>query len=200
MHNIKPSIKLLNKVRITFVIGLCGAFINLPAFEADISHTVISSEVKLLDTLLVNQHGENVRFYTDTVKDKIVVINFIFTDCKMVCPLLGYNFGQLQRLLSDKVGKEIFLISVSVDPVADTPEKLKRWAAQFGHETGWTLLTGDKTQIDVVLKAMESFTADKIDHTSLILMGNDSNGEWKRLDGSSPAKILASELADWLKK
>ncbi len=204
----KGFISRLNSPRVVFIALLTFVSSNLQATEFEKAATLINAQMQLPDTTLVNQRGENVDFYIDIVKDKVVVINFVFTQCKMVCPLLGYNFGRLQKLLGDKAGKEVFLISISVDPVADTPEKLQEWASQFvdkelvdeelsNNENTWTLLTGEKTQVDGVLKALESFSADKVDHTSLVLMGSDSRVEWKRIDGKAYDELILDVLKVW---
>lgn len=152
----------------------------------------------LPNVIVQNQHDESLHFYDDAVKDKVVVINFVFTRCTMVCPMLGYTFGQLQKKLGERAGEDVFLISVSVDPHNDTPQKLKAWSAQFGTDQGWLQLTGDKANVDTVLKSLQSFSADKVDHTSLILMGNDQTGEWKYVDGTASATTLVAELEPWL--
>src|SRR5262245_16934674 len=83
------------------------------------------------DVALVNQHGERVHFYRDLVKGRVVAINFIFTTCSTVCPLLGVQFSTLRELMGDRVGQDVTLISLSVDPVVDTPQRLKAWGARL---------------------------------------------------------------------
>ncbi len=156
------------------------------------------SNLKIPDADLLTQEGHSVRFYSDMVRGKTVVINFIYTNCAVTCPILGLNFVDLTERLGERAGKDVFLISVSVDPVADTPAKLKAWGEKIGVGKGWTLLTGDKREVDQVLKSLEVYVADKQDHTSFILMGNETRGEWKRLNGLAPAEVLETELRGWL--
>ena len=156
------------------------------------------SEFIIPDVKLFNQHGEEVNFYSDLIKNKIVAINFIFTRCGMTCPLLGYKFGRLQKSLGERVGSEVYLISVSIDPVNDTPEKLKAWSEPFNKGEGWTQVTGSKQNVDYLLKALEAFAPDTEDHSTMVLMGDESQGEWKRLDGLSSAETLKTALSDWL--
>ena len=138
-------------------------------------------EMSIPDVELVNQDGERVRFYSDLVKDKVVAINFIFTTCTTICPPMGANFAHLQKLMGDRVGKDVALISVSVDAVVDTPKRLKAWGEKFGAGPGWTLLTGSKQNVDGLLKGLKIFTPDKIDHSPFILIGNETEGEWQRV-------------------
>jgi len=157
-----------------------------------------AAEPALPDILLTTQEGTEVRFYSDLIQDKVVAINFIFTSCRMICPILGANFKAVQDLLPGQMGKDIHLISISIDPITDTPARLMAWSQQLGAAPGWTLLTGAKENIDTILKALEVFTADKIDHSSLVLLVNDRTKQWQRVDGLSSAAIISSELKQLL--
>ncbi len=94
------------------------------------------------DVLLKDQSGKKVRFYTDLLKGKSFVLGFFFTDCTYVCPRQGALFSALQKQLGERLGKETFIISVTVNPQRDTVERLKVWGAWFGRKSGWTLVTG----------------------------------------------------------
>lgn len=109
------------------------------------------------DVEVLDQEGRKQKFYTDLVKNKIVVINFVFTTCKSMCPLLGANFSKLQAALGERLNKEVFLISVSTDPETDSPEKLKAWGEKYKAKDGWTLVTGNKEQLTLLLQV---FTGD----------------------------------------
>lgn len=146
------------------------------------------------DVPLLNQDGEQVRFYSDLVKDKVVAINFIFTTCTTICPPMGANFASLQRLLEGRGGNDIHLISVSVDPAVDTPRRLKTWAAKFGAVPGWTLVTGPKRDVDRLLKALRVFTPDKSDHSPTVLVGDEARGEWTRVWGLAPPREMADVI------
>ncbi|HEX4962272.1 MAG TPA: SCO family protein [Thermoanaerobaculia bacterium] len=144
------------------------------------------------DVALVDQNGKPVRFYTDLVKGRVVVMNFVFTTCTTICPPMGANFAKLQKLLA---GKDVRLISVSVDPATDTPERLKAWAQKFGAGPGWTLVTGNKDEVIRLLKALGVYTAGVADHSPLVLVGNDPGHRWTRAYGLAPPVRLA-ELID----
>lgn len=143
------------------------------------------------DVTVFDQDGRQLRFYTDLVKNKVVVINFIFTTCTTICPPLAATFARVQTLAGDRSGRDFHLISISVDPVTDTPERLKAWAAKFKARPGWTLVTGAKTDIDNLLRALGTYTAAKEDHTPMTIVANDAKGVWTRAYGlAAPAKLL----------
>ncbi len=103
------------------------------------------------DAAMIDHRGRPVRFYTDLVKGRVVAINFMFTRCQTICPALGINFGQLQSLLD---GQPVQLISVSLDPWNDRPAQLAEWAKRYGAGPNWTLVTGEKPEVDALLKAL----------------------------------------------
>ncbi len=150
------------------------------------------------DSVLLDQDGREVRFYTDLVKGRVVAMNFIFTTCTTICPPMGANFGKLQKLMGERVGQDFEMISVSVDPAVDTPPRLRKWAEKFGRSSGWTLVTGSKPEVDRLLKALKVFTPDKSDHSPIVLLGDDARGEWTRAYGLAPAAKLAEMVGQLL--
>src|SRR5687767_2097048 len=98
------------------------------------------SVLSIPDIAVIDQNGKAVRFHRDLVQGKLVAMNFIFTSCTTVCTPMGANFAALQKLLGDRT--DVALISVSIDPVNDTPARLKAWSARFQARPGWTLVTG----------------------------------------------------------
>jgi len=155
-----------------------------------------ATKLEIPDIELVDQDGRPVRFYSDLVADRVVAMNFVFTTCTTVCAPMGAIFGKLQDEIGEDLGREVHLISVSVDPVTDTPQRLKAWSQRFGARSGWTLVTGPKTEIDHLLKALEVFTPDFTDHSPTVLVGNDRTGTWQRAYGLAPVTKLAELLAE----
>lgn len=152
---------------------------------------VSSSDVAAADPDLVDQDGQRVRFRRDLVAGNIVAVNFIFTSCKGICPPLGANFAKLQQQLGNQVGSGVRLISVSVDPQVDTPERLLAWRTSFRGGPGWTLLTGEKQDVDRLLKDLGVFAADKTNHSPFILVGDGRVGKWTRVHGlTAPEKLV----------
>jgi protein SCO1 len=145
------------------------------------------------DVSLVDQDGKPVRFYTDLVKGRVVAVNFVFTTCTTICPPMGATFAKLEKLVA---GKDVHLISVSIDPANDTPERLKAWSRKFGAGPGWTLVTGNRDEVTHLLKTLGVYTAGATDHSPLVLLGNDRAHRWTRAYGlAAPAK-LAELLED----
>jgi len=164
-----------------------------PSQQAPAGPTVISARkpMTIPDTPMVDHTGRSVQFYTDLVKGRVVVIDFIFTRCQTICPTLSTIFTQLQPLVSDR---PVQLISISVDPVNDKPAQLAEWARRYGAGPNWTLVTGDKPDVDNLLKALGAFTADKYSHTPLIMIGDDRTGTWRRLSGITPAEQIKDAI------
>jgi protein SCO1/2 len=146
--------------------------------------------ISIPDVQVVDQHGRRLHFYSDLVKGKVIAINFIFTTCTTICPPLGATFSMVQRMMGDRLGKQVHLISISVDPLTDTPDRLKRWGEKFNARPGWSLITGDKAEIDKLLSALGGFVARKEDHSPTVLIGNEAAGTWTRAYGLAPASKL----------
>jgi protein SCO1/2 len=144
------------------------------------------SDVKLLD-----QDGRAVRFYTDMLKGKTVVINAFFTTCTSVCPPMSRNLEKMQAALGDRLGRDVFIVSISVDPLTDTPPRLKQYAQRFHAKPGWIFLTGQKENVDWALYKLGQYVEDKNDHTTIMIVGNEATGLWKKVFGlAKPDELL----------
>jgi protein SCO1/2 len=139
--------------------------------------------IKLPDTVLTDQHGRSARFKSQTVADRLVLVTFIYTTCTTVCPPLSALFADLQQRLGERVGSEVSLISITVDPLRDTPLRLKAYAAQYNAGPGWSFLGGSKQAVDEVLTAFDVYTPNFADHPSVVLVGDPRTGEWTRFFG-----------------
>ncbi|HEX2271548.1 MAG TPA: SCO family protein [Pyrinomonadaceae bacterium] len=149
------------------------------------------SSISIPDVEVVDQDGRRVKFYSDLVKGKVVAINFIFTTCTTICPPLGATFARVQKELATRPASKANFISISVDPVTDTPERLKAWRDKFNAAGEWTLITGDKTKIDELLRALASSTARPEDHSPILIIGNEAMGQWTRTYGlAKPGQII----------
>ena len=152
------------------------------------------------DTVLINQDGQRLRFYTDLMKNKTVIIDSFFASCKASCLPLNRNLEQIQKALGDRLGKDVYILSISVDPTVDRPPALKAYAKKFNARPGWYFLTGDKANVELVLKKLGQFAEDKNDHTNIFLIGNDRTGLWKKALGLAKSeeliKIVESVLND----
>ncbi|MEE8350346.1 MAG: SCO family protein [Acidobacteriota bacterium] len=167
---------------------------------APVGEPAVVDQLSVPDVVLISQDGKKVRFYSDLVRGKVVVINTIFTTCTTICPPMGANFSKLQRLLGDRLGRDVELISISVDPAVDTPQRLKAWAGKFHRGPGWTLLTGPKRTVDDLLKVLKVFTVDKEDHSPIVLVGNSDRGEWTRAHALVSADKLANLIDNMMEE
>lgn len=167
-----------------------------PAISSDPSSSMSSDRIPDLEVF--DQNGRRLKFRSDLIKDKTVAINFIFTTCTAICPPLTATFRRVQQeAIAQKI--PVQLISISVDPTTDTPERLHEFASKFKAEPGWTFVTGDKAAIDSILKALGTAVAVKTDHTPMVLIGNEKKDYWTRMYGlSSPTNLvkLISEAAN----
>ena len=167
--------------------------------EEDANHFSMGNMEKVPNVELVNQYGEDVRF-RDLIKGKVVALNFIFTTCKTICPPMGVNFVQLKSMMAERVeSSELVMLTISIDPVTDTPERLLAWSENFDAGTGWTLLTGKKNNIDGLLKKLEVFTALKDEHAPIVLLGTEGESNWVRANGLADPQELANTLNGFFK-
>ena len=155
-----------------------------------------AAEKYFTDVELINQDGEKVRFYSDVLKNKIVVINTFFTTCTSICPPMNRNFEKIQEALGDRLGKNVFLVSITVDPVTDTPTRLKEYGRRFHARPGWMFLTGKKENLDWALYKLGQYVEAKDDHTSIFIIGNEPKGLWKKAFGLAKTDELIKIVED----
>jgi len=152
------------------------------------------------DVALVNQNGETLRFYSDLLKGKVVVINVFFTSCHGACPPMILNMQKIQDQLGDRLGKEAHLISITVDPAIDTPAQLKEYARKFNAKPGWHFITGKKQDVEFALAKLGQAVKEREDHTNIFIIGNETTGLWKKAFGLAKPedllKVVASVVAD----
>ena len=153
-----------------------------------------AAQIFFSDRPLVTQHGERVRFYTDVLRGKTVLIHFIFTQCTDSCPTQTARVAAVQSLLSDAASRGIAFVSISVDPEHDTPHALDEYASRFGARPGWTFLTGNKTDVDDVLRRVGQLAPTREAHTTLFLLGNVKSGRWIKLHPDSDPADIAGQL------
>jgi protein SCO1/2 len=142
------------------------------------------------DVTLVNQYGEPMRLYSDLLQGKVVLINTVFTACTGMCPMLSSTVEKVQAHVGDRVGQDVHLISISVDPENDTPEKMAELAERFHAQRGWYFLTGDPENVAMALRKLGQFTEDPESHQGVMIMGNETTGLWKKAFGLAGAEEL----------
>ncbi|MBI4289840.1 MAG: SCO family protein [Betaproteobacteria bacterium] len=137
--------------------------------------------------ILYTQHGQPVRFYDDLVKDKTVIINLMFTGCGETCPANTAELAKINDLLGQRMGRDIIMVSLSIDPVADSPARLKQYWESFGAKPGWLFLTGKPGEVDRLRREIGAYDldpqidADPTQHAGFITVGNDRTNRWTAL-------------------
>jgi cytochrome oxidase Cu insertion factor (SCO1/SenC/PrrC family) len=144
--------------------------------------------------LLRTQDDKPVHFFDDLLRGKTVMINFMLTNCQNTCPTVTANLAQVQKLLGDRVGRSINMVSLSVDPGRDQPEQLREFAANFGAGPGWYFLTGEPPEIEPLLRRLAAYTTDPIDHNTVLILGNVETGEWTKMFAMSEPSDIAHAL------
>lgn len=149
---------------------------------------------------LITQDNEKVHFYTDLVKDRRVVIQFMFARCKDVCPVITHHLVEVQRLLKGRVGRDIFFYSITLSPEEDTPRDLKAFAKVHGVGPGWTFLTGKPADILLLRKSLGFFyddpkeDADRNNHSGMLVVGTEPLMRWAMCQGGADPKWIATVI------
>lgn len=146
------------------------------------------------DLKLVTHEGREVRFYSDLLKDKVVLIHFFYVNCKTTAARQSKVLSDLQPLLGERLGKDIFLVSITVDPSVDTPEKVRDYARAFAPRQGWTFLAGKKENVDWINYRLGNYTPNPESHAAFFLLGNLRTGHWLKNQPETKAKALADQL------
>ena len=135
------------------------------------------------DVMLTTHEGRDVRFYQDLMKGKVMLINFMYSTCTD-CPTYTANLARVQRLFGDRVGHDVFMYSISLDPEQDTPQVLRDYAKTYSVQQGWTFLTGSMADITTLRRRLglrdpdPTVDADKAQHIGVVLYGNERLDRW----------------------
>jgi protein SCO1/2 len=166
----------------------------------DISPRELTQRRHLPNVELITQDGKKVRFYDDLVKDKRVVIQFMFARCKDVCPMITHHLVEVQRKLNDRVGRDIFFYSITLSPEEDSPRDLRAFAKKHGVGPGWTFLTGKPDDILLLRKSLGFFynnpkeDADRNNHSGMILVGTEPLTRWAMCQGGANPDWIATVI------
>jgi protein SCO1 len=142
---------------------------------------------------VVTQDGKTLHFYDDVIKGKTVVVSFIYTSCPDICPLTTARMAMVKDELGTAMGRDVFFVSITVDPETDTPERMKAFADAFNTGPGWLFLTGKPSNIFAIVAKFGNTSTVKSEHRNEIILGNDLNGDWQR---DSPLGDIASVVAN----
>ena len=147
------------------------------------------------DTKLKTQADKTVRFYSDAMKGKVVLLNFVFTQCGDACPLITAKLVQVKKELGELFGTEVRFVSLSIDPQHDRPQDLAKFASKFeAVHPEWLFLTGEPANVEAVVKKLGAWTEDIESHSTAIIIGSPQQGKWKKVRPDAPPKVIAEEL------
>ena len=145
---------------------------------------------------LTTHEGRSVRFYDDLVKGRVVAINFMFTSCHENCPVATANLVAVQKDLGERMGRDVTMLSISLDADHDTPEMLRGYVKEFGVRSGWYFLTGRRSDIEMLRRKLGAYEldpvldADPTQHAGIVILGNEPQGHWRAISAlSRPVRI-----------
>src|SRR6185503_17850920 len=147
--------------------------------------------------VLVQTHeGARLRFYDELIRGKVALINFMFATCTNQCPLATANLVKVQDALGDRVGRDIVMVSVTVDAYTDTPGTLNRYAQRYGIKPGWHLITGRQQDLDLIRRRLGVLDAavDKTQHTGILVFGNETTGQWAATPAQAPPNTIVRSV------
>lgn len=148
--------------------------------------------------LLIDQHGESGYFYEDYLKNRMVMIHVMFTRCTSICPPMLTNLSKVCELLGDRMGRDVELLSITVDPSHDTPEILLEYSKAFGAPEGWKFLTGEVEDVREVLSKLGAWVEDPENHNAWLILGNEPTGDWRKLLSNAPSTQISSVVRQML--
>lgn len=161
--------------------------------SSDTAYKRAIKSYEIPDLTLTDMYGHSVKLAELMAADRSILMNFIFTSCSTICPVMSASFSQLQdRLQSQR--KEATLISISIDPEHDTPERLRDYARRHGARAGWIFITGDPKKIVALQRALDAYRGSKMNHTPVTFLRNPGDSAWVRLEGVAGVSDLMKEL------
>ncbi len=172
-----------------FVLGLALCLTPRPA-EAAASRV----DLDVPDLPMTNQEGESGKLISEIIGDRLAAITFTYTTCTTICPVLDGIFQKVQGSLDADLRDEVTLITISIDPVTDIPPRLKEHAEKLGAEPGWIFLTGEKDEVNAILKGMEVYTPDIYNHPPTVFIVDGKTGIWSRLTGFPSPRLIRKTL------
>src|SRR5262247_2887275 len=146
------------------------------------------------DLPVIAQDGKERRFFSDVLKDKVVLIYLFYTNCENTCPVINHTLAEVQDLLGDRLGNDIRLISITTDPVRDTPFVVKEYSNKFGPRPGWLFLTGERQNIETIDRRLGHTSADPTDHIAFLMLGNVAKAKWTKLKPTASREEIVAML------
>jgi len=193
MNRLNHHVALLSLVLALY--PLAGLSLDSPGNSATDAAAEEKARAYFTDLEVIDQNGKPQRFYSDVLKGRVVLISFIFTNCDFACPLIASRLNKTRALLVDSVRDDVWFVSLSIDPERDTPEAMKGFAEKHGaDESRWIFLTGDKQNLDTIVRKLGQYTPDVDSHTTLMLAGNTITRHWTRVMPMVPPEGIAQQM------
>ncbi|NIS76824.1 MAG: SCO family protein [Deltaproteobacteria bacterium] len=148
------------------------------------------------DLTLLDQEGREVRFYSDVLKDRVVLITFFYTDCGDACPLVMEKLKEVEAVIGTRMGEDIFFILISVDPKNDTVEAIDKYREQYGVDDGWIFLTGRKKNLDQITYKLGQYKPTREEHSTTLLLGNVREKRWAKVVPTLPSIAISTKLRE----
>jgi protein SCO1 len=189
-NNVLIMLKIFLHICLTLLCFLSAG--NTLASDADAPHN--GAAIYLANLPLVDQHGKTVDLYPDLVKGHTIVLHSFFARCEGSCPVMMATLQGLQKRLGDELGKTVHIVSITVDPAHDTPEVLAAYAKRVQAGPGWHFLSGTPEQVNLALRRIGQYADAPENHMNLMIVGNDSTGDWRKLHALAPARDLLEEI------
>jgi len=160
--------------------GDCVRYSGIVAAQETKGHEESAARKYFTDVVLMNQDGQEMRLFSDLIKGKTVIIIPFFTSCTGACPVMNQNLSKIQDWLGDRLGKDAYMISISVDPTTDTVPKLQEYARKFKARPGWYFLGGKPENVELALRKLGQFVKTREDHSNIMIIGNERTGLWRK--------------------
>ena len=187
--------KLIAAASVAFALMLSPALHASDASDADSVAAEEKARNYFTNLEVIDQDGRKLKFYDDVLKDKVVAINFIFTNCQGACPLMTRHLTLVRDLLGPDVGSEIHFVSVSIDPVRDTPAAMKEFAQTHDADQDyWRFVTGNPKNLEYIVKKLGQYNDDVEAHSTLLLAANVRTAHWTKIPPNVPPNGVVERL------
>ena len=177
--------------------GYAEQAVTAVTIESDEAASEEKARKFFTDAEVIDQNGNKLRFYSDVLKDRVVLINFIFTNCQDYCPMVTQKLLDTRRRMVESVRDEVWFVSISVDPERDTPEAMKEFAKKHGvDESRWLFLTGQPQNLEFIVKRLGQYTKDVESHSTLMLAANTRTRHWTRVMPMATPPDIAKQMRE----
>lgn len=169
--------------------GQCASYLQTASAQ-ELNGREEPAKTYFTDVVLVNQNGQEMRLFSDLIKGRTVILIPFFTTCTGACPVMNQNLAKIQDWLGERLGKDAYMISISVDPVTDTVERLREYAKKMNARPGWFFLSGKRENVEFALKKLGQYVETRENHSNIMIIGNAKTGLWKKVFSLASSESL----------